>query len=58
MPQVWDAATKDPSTFAPFMTAVVPSDVLANYVVNWIRINVKHPPRTPGEFPLLRRAAP
>ena len=55
---MWDAATKDPSTFAPFMTAVVPSDVLANYVVNWIRINVKHPPRTPGEFPLLRRAAP
>eukprot|EP01043_Picozoa_sp_COSAG02_P018022 COSAG02_NODE_830_length_16689_cov_10.438999_8_plen_116_part_00 len=47
---VWDATTKDPSTFAQFMGAVVPSDVLGNYKVNWIRINVKHPQRPAGEF--------
>jgi len=45
---VWDATRNDPSTFAPFMSAVVPSVVLDK--VNWIRINVKHPQRPPREF--------
>jgi hypothetical protein len=47
---VWDAAKNDPSTFAQFMGAVIPSAVLANYTVNWIRINVSHPPRDQGEL--------
>ena len=54
---VWDATKHDASTFPQFMTAVVPSDVLYNYKVNWIRINVKHPQRTPGELSQLWAAA-